>query len=217
MGADGDADRTVDGVAGVDGGSLAAIRTFFASRAVGWEDRFPNDTAEYQRAVAQLDPRRASVALDAGCGSGRALELLQDRVGPGGLVIGLDVTPEMLTEAIRRGRRVLGSLVLVLGDAWRLPLADGAVDAVLAAGLVPHLSDPSGGLAELARVTRPGGRLAVFHPISRAALAARHFRAPSDDDAIAPARLLPILNRSGWQPVIVDDGDVRFLVVAERR
>jgi SAM-dependent methyltransferase len=213
MGAEDGAERAGDGV---EGGSLAAIRTFFACRAAGWEDRFPDDGPAYQEAVAQLDPRPAGVALDAGCGSGRALELLGDRVGPGGLVIGLDVTPEMLAEAVRRGRRARGSLVLVLGNAWRLPLADGVIDAVLAAGLVPHLADPSGGLAELARVTRQGGRLAVFHPVSRAALAARHGRAPSDDDALAPARLLPILIRSGWEPVSVDDGDDRFLVIAAR-
>jgi SAM-dependent methyltransferase len=214
MGAEGVVDRPGDDVAL---GGLAAIRTFFASRAAQWEDRFPDDGPAYQRAVAQLDPIPAGVALDAGCGSGRALELLRNRVGPAGLVIGLDVTPEMLAEAIRRGRRAPGSLVLVLGDAWRLPLADGAIDAVLAAGLLPHLAEPSGGLIELARVTRPGGRLAVFHPVSRAALAARHGRVPSDDDAIAPARLLPTLSRSGWVPVSVDDGDDRFLVVAARR
>jgi SAM-dependent methyltransferase len=196
---------------------VAAVRTFFASRAAGWEDRFPDDGPAYQRAVAELDPSPGGVALDAGCGSGRALEPLRDRVGPRGMVIGLDVTPEMLAEAVRRGRRAPGSLALVLGDAWRLPLAAGTLDAILAAGLIPHLDDPAAALAELARVTRPGGRLAVFHPISRAALAARHGGQPSDDDAVAPARLVPALTLAGWEPVSVDDGDDRFLVIAARR
>jgi SAM-dependent methyltransferase len=198
-----------------DRADLAAIRAFFAPRAAGWEDRFPDDDPAYRRAVDELAPREGGVALDAGCGTGRALTRLRHWVGPAGLVVGLDATPEMLAEATRRGRH--GPAALALGDAWRLPLADGTVDAVLAAGLLPHLADPSAGLAELARVGGPGARLAVFHPISRAALAGRHGAVPSDDDATAPIRLVPALERSGWEPVSVDDGDDRFLALAVRR
>jgi SAM-dependent methyltransferase len=53
---------------------------------------------------------------------------------------------------------------LILADARHLPLADASVDAVFAAGLVPHLPDHEAGLAELARVTRTGGSLVIFHP-----------------------------------------------------
>jgi SAM-dependent methyltransferase len=194
---------------------LTDTRDFFASRAAGWEERFPDDGPRYGRAVAELAPARGGVAVDVGCGTGRALPFLCEAVGHDGLVVGVDVTPEMLAEAVRRGRNGRPA-VLVLGDACRLPLPARAVDAVLAAGLLSHLPDPASGLAELARISRPGGRLAVFHPIGRATLAARHGRARSEADPLAPANLTRLLESSGWTPVSVDDGTERYLALAVR-
>jgi hypothetical protein len=71
-------------------------------------------------------------------------------------------------------------------------------------------------LLELARVTRTGGRLAIFHPIGRAALAARHGNVPSDDDVVAPNRLKPALEETGFRLILIDDGEDRYLALAER-
>jgi len=193
---------------------LSATRAFFGPRAAGWEERFPDDGPAYARAVAELALAPGSVVLDVGCGTGRALSPLRGAVGPRGLVVGVDVTAEMLAEAGRHGRGELAGLVL--GDGGRLPVRDGCADAVFAAGLLPHLADPTAGLAELARAVRPGGRLALFHPISRVALAARHRRVPSDDDALSPRRLPTLLDATGWSLARIDDGDERYLAIADR-
>ena len=194
---------------------LASTREFFSTRAAGWEDRFPHDGPAFSAAVKRLAPPVGGVALDAACGTGRALPLLREAVGPDGLVLGVDVTPEMLGEATRLGRRAHASLVL--GDVRVLPLADRSVDAVLAAGLLPHVNGPAGGLAELARVTRPGGRLALFHPIGRAVLAARHGRPLDPDDVRADPAVRSLLDSAGWSAESVDDGEDRYLVLAVRR
>lgn len=189
------------------------VKEFFTARADGWDARFPDDGAAYGAAVADLGLRAGDTVLDAGCGTGRALPALRGAVGPRGTVLGADLTPAMLRAAIRAGRDREGRLLLA--DVARLPLRDGSVDAVFAAGLVSHLADAEAGFRELARVTRPGGRLALFHAVGRAALAARHGRQITADDERAEGNLGPLLGRSGWRMVSYVDEDARFLVIAE--
>lgn len=193
---------------------IAATRAFFGPRAAGWEDRFPDDGPRYERAVADLAVPPGAAVADVGCGTGRALVPLRAAVGPRGTVIGVDLTVEMLAEAARRGRGALATLII--GDATALPFRTGALDAVFAAGLVSHLADRGAGLAELARVCRPGGRLALFHPIGRVALARRRGHEPDPDDIRTPANITAALAAAGWRCDSVDDGDDRYLALATR-
>jgi SAM-dependent methyltransferase len=191
-----------------------ATQAFFGPRAAGWEQRFPDDAPRYARAVAELAPISGGAVLDAACGTGRAIPPLRAAVGSAGTVIAIDLTPEMLTEAVRHGRE--RDAHLVLADVARLPLADGSLDAVFAAGLIPHLSDPVSGLRELARVCRQGARLALFHPIGRVALAKRHGHSPGPDDIRSEPHIRAALANAGWRPELVDDADDRYLVLAAR-
>lgn len=129
-------------------------------------------------------------------------------------MIAADVTPEMLAETGRRGR--VPAVALLRADVTALPMPDRSLDAVFAAGLISHLPDPVTGLAELARVCRVGGRLALFHPIGRAALARRHGRGPDPDDVRAEHRLGPVLAAAGWLLEELDDGEERYLALARR-
>ncbi|MEU2157397.1 class I SAM-dependent methyltransferase [Streptomyces sp. NPDC019396] len=188
------------------------VREFFGTRAARWDTRFPDDGPAFAVGVAALELRPGDAVLDAGCGTGRALPLLREAAGPGGTVIGVDLTPEMLAAASNAGRGRAGALLLA--DVARLPLRAESLDAVFAAGLIAHLPRPEAGLRELARVVRPGGRLALFHPLGRAALAARQGRELSDDDLRAEPRLTGLLAASGWRLLSYVDEDARFLALA---
>lgn len=190
------------------------VQEFFGARAADWDRRFPDDGPAYAAAVAELGLREGDRVLDAGCGTGRALPPLRAAVGPSGVVLGADLTPAMLREAARAGRDREGALLLT--DVAALPLRSGALDAVFAAGLIAHLSDPAANLRELARAVRPGGVLALFHPVGRAALAARQGRSITPDDLRAEPNLRPLLARSGWRMTSYTDEDARFLVLAVR-
>ncbi|WP_411083366.1 class I SAM-dependent methyltransferase [Streptomyces sp. cmx-18-6] len=194
----------------------AHVLDFFTPRAADWDSRFPDDGPAYAAAAGLLGLRPGDAVLDAGCGTGRALPALRAVVGPRGTVLGADLTPAMLEAAVRAGRDAGGTLLL-RADVSRLPLREGALDAVFGAGLISHLARPGADLAELARVVRPGGMLALFHPIGRAALAARQGRVITDDDLRAEPRLRALLAGSGWRLDSYTDEDDRFLALAVRR
>lgn len=190
------------------------VQEFFGARAADWDSRFPDDGPAYAAAVAELGLREGDRVLDAGCGTGRALPPLRAAVGRSGVVLGADLTPAMLQAAVRAGRDREGQLLLA--DVAALPLRPESLDAVFGAGLIAHLPRPEANLRELARVVRPGGTLALFHPIGRAALAARQGRQITPDDLRAEPNLRPLLAGSGWRMTSYADEDARFLALAVR-
>jgi ubiquinone/menaquinone biosynthesis C-methylase UbiE len=103
-----------------------------------------------------------------------------------------------------------------LADARRLPLPTGSIDAAFVAGLLPHLPEPIHAVTELTRVMRHGGRLCLFHPSGRAALAARHRRQVRTTDLLSHPTPLRVLGQTGWILDRCDDGPDRFLAIATR-
>jgi len=194
---------------------VAETQAFFGCRAATWDAKFGDDLPAYRAAVAEAGIRLGGVAIDVGCGTGRALPPLREAVGPDGSVIAVDLTPEMLTAAGPKSSSARAAVILA--DARSLPFADASADAIFAAGLVNHLPDPVAGLRELARVTRPGGLLVLFHPSGRAALAARHGRVLSADEPLAEGTLRRSTSAAGWRLTAYDDARQRFFAVAERR
>jgi ubiquinone/menaquinone biosynthesis C-methylase UbiE len=102
-------------------------------------------------------------ALDVGCGTGDDARAMADLVGPRGVVIGVDNSTAMIDEARRRAEAAgLHQASFQTADALDLPFADGSFDACRADRSLMHVPDARRALAEMARVLRPGGRLAVF-------------------------------------------------------
>jgi SAM-dependent methyltransferase len=104
-------------------------------------------------------PHRARV-LEIGCGRGVALPELDDRLEPVEL-IGLDIDPALLAEAVERVRNTCTYATLVEGDVRDLPFEAGRFDLVIDFGTCYHVSDTMEGrraaLREVARVLQPGG------------------------------------------------------------
>ncbi|MFI5958696.1 class I SAM-dependent methyltransferase [Cryptosporangium sp. NPDC051539] len=206
--------RVDERLASSDRWYLTESRAFFAAKAASWDTRFGDDLPAYAAAVRDGGYRTGGVLVDVGCGTGRALPALRSAAGPTGKVIGLDLTPEMLAEARVRSAEEHASLLLA--DACRLPLANASTDGVFAAGLLMHLPDADAGLREIARITRTGGRLVLFHPSGRAALAGRHGRVLRSDEPLSEGPLTASTVAAGWRLDRYDDADHRFLAIATR-
>jgi demethylmenaquinone methyltransferase/2-methoxy-6-polyprenyl-1,4-benzoquinol methylase len=107
--------------------------------------------------------------LDVGCGTAELTLVLARMVGPGGRVVGVDFSEGML--AVGRAKVARSPLAdrieLRHGDALDLPFAAGTFDAAASAFVMRNVADLDRALAEMARVVRPGGRLAILelsHP-----------------------------------------------------
>jgi SAM-dependent methyltransferase len=98
--------------------------------------------------------------LDVGCGHGACAERLATRVGRSGRVFGVDQSRAMIAEALRRFG-TSEQMDFRLGDAMALPFGDGSFEATRADRVLMFVSDPHKALAEMIRVTKPGGRIAI--------------------------------------------------------
>ena len=110
--------------------------------------------------VQDAELRPGEVVLDIGCGTGIDLLLTARQVGLAGKVIGLDLTPEMLTRAREHVAQAgLPNVVLLLAAMEEIPLPDASVDVVISNGVFNLSAKKDQVFAEAFRVLRPGGRM----------------------------------------------------------
>src|ERR1700761_3044569 len=120
-----------------------------------------------QHPIEWLNIPPGGIALDVGSGPGSVTASLAHAAGPDGLALGVDISEPMLARAVRA--EAGPQVGFLRADAQRLPLRDQTVDAVVSIAVLQLIPDPFAALAEIARVLRPGGRLAVMVPVVRGA------------------------------------------------
>jgi demethylmenaquinone methyltransferase/2-methoxy-6-polyprenyl-1,4-benzoquinol methylase len=166
------ADRPHPAAAARGADRAARVRDLFASIAPRYElvNRVVSggrDRAWRNAVVSELRLGPGQWCLDACCGTG---ELTRAVAAGGANVMAVDSCRSMLREGLRRAHRG-GAISWAEGDAQRLPAATASMDAACVAFGLRNVADPDMGLAELARVVRPGGSVAVLEfsqPSSRA-------------------------------------------------
>lgn len=114
------------------------------------------------RTVDEVRVGPGAAALDVCCGTGDLALELQGRVGPAGRVVGLDFSGPMLELAERKSRAAGAPVEWVQGNALELPFDGDSFDAATVGFGVRNVADLGSAIAELARVVRPGGRVAIL-------------------------------------------------------
>jgi demethylmenaquinone methyltransferase/2-methoxy-6-polyprenyl-1,4-benzoquinol methylase len=138
----------------------------------------------WRRLAADAVVRPGDLVLDAACGTG---DLALACVRAGGRVTGLDFSEPMLERALRKAPE----LEWVRGDVLALPFPDQSFDAATIGFGIRNVADLEAGLRELARVVRPGGRLAVLEITRPAGLLRPFFRLWFDALVPLAGKVLP--------------------------
>lgn len=134
------------------------------------------------REAVSVRPRGA--VLDVGCGPGR-LAVQLAKLAPGLSVTGLDLAPAMVERARRRAAAAgLAERVrFVAGNVAAMPWPDAQFDLVVSTFSMHHWADVAGGLGEIHRVLKPGGRACIYDATPGALRLLRHGDSPSVEQA----------------------------------
>lgn len=142
------------------------VKNQWTGAADAWDRRFSWYSTAFQPVMewccvaTRLSP--GMHVLDVACGAGQPAFLAAEKVGPTGRVVGIDLSPRMLEHATRRARAAgLTQLEFTEMDAERLRFDDASFDAVMCTCGVMFFPEAEQALAEMRRVLKPGGRVAI--------------------------------------------------------
>jgi arsenite methyltransferase len=160
--------------------------------------------------TALLGLRAGETVLDLGSGAGIDCFLAAQRVGKRGTVIGVDMTPQMLTRARENAQKGgYRNVEFRLGEIEHLPVADRSVDVVISNCVINLAPEKGPVYREAFRVLRPGGRLAVSdvvatRPISPAERADTALWSSCSSGALDGKQVRSLLTRAGFINVRVE-------------
>ncbi len=160
--------------------------------------------------IAEAELRPGEIVLDLGSGAGLDTFLAAERVGPRGLAIGLDATPEMATLAERnRETHGMENARFILGRMEAIPLLSASVDAIVSNCVLNLSLDKRALAAEAFRVLKPGGRLVASDilaggPLSDELRRSAELWSACFAGALTPEEWTALLSEAGFCDVLVE-------------
>jgi ubiquinone/menaquinone biosynthesis C-methylase UbiE len=193
-------------------------REYFNQLACKWDRMTPEETrARLPQMIDYLAIKPGDSILDVGGGTGILIPLLSKAAGDEGKIVSLDIAEEMLKQARNNGYSK--SIHFIQADAAAIPFSGETFDLVVCYSCFPHLVDKPRALAEMERVLRNRGRLAICHTASRQAINELHKsigNTVGNDTIPDEATMRKLLAASGLKPIDVQDESHRYIAIAAK-
>ncbi len=160
------------------------------------------------QAIASLKP--GEVVLDLGAGGGVDVFLAAKRVGPQGMVYGVDMTPEMISKARdNASKNGYPNVKFLLGEIEHLPLPNSAIDVIISNCVINLSTNKTNVFNEAFRVLKEGGRLAIsdmvaYKPLPPEMLSNKELYCNCISGALTIDELKDILSNSGFTHIVIE-------------
>jgi len=193
-------------------------REYFNQLAGRW-DRMasPETRARLPQMIAEVAIKDGDSVLDVGGGTGILLPMLYRAAGAKGKIVSLDIAEEMLKQSRNNGYP--SNIHYIHADAAAMPLESESFDLVICYSSFPHFPDKPKALAEMARVLRNGGKLAICHTASRYEINSLHKsigHVVEHDTIPDRATMRTLLAKSGLHRIEVRDEADCYLAIATK-
>jgi len=189
---------------------------FFDNLAAEWDLRYTaEDLERLSHLVGKLPLSPGMSTLDLGCGTGVLFDLLRRRVGPEGLVTGVDFALNMVQRAHRNFP--FTNVTVVDADACCLPFRESSYDLAISFAAFPHFSDKDATVREISRVLKRGATFYIIHLVSSRELADMHHREGGvvAHDMLPPEKeLRRMFADAKFDKVQIDDHPGLFMALA---
>ena len=182
-------------------------RKYFEQFVDEWDKMFTAEELELlEFLIDSFDFRKGYKVAELGCGTGVMFDIIRRRIGPEGIIVGVDFCSRMLEKA--RMNFPFDNIYTVDGDVEDLPLKSGAFDIALTFAAFAHFSNQKRAMEESARILRPGGQFYVIHLVSSTELEAEHHQmgGPIAEDHL-PTRedMMDLFAAGGFKDVKITD------------
>lgn len=191
-------------------------QAFFDQLAAEWDLMFcAEDLERLSHLVDSIGVQPGMEILDLGCGTGILFDMLRRKVGPNGMITGVDFSLKMAQQAHRNFP--FDNVTVVDADAITLPFLDSTYDMGISFGAFPHFSDKAKALSEIDRVLKPKAKFYIIHLVSSDELAEMHRRlggVVEHDELPSAERLRTMFAASHFKDVRIEDQPGLYLASA---
>jgi len=193
-------------------------REYYDAFVEEWDKMFTAEDLEILSfLIESFDIKEYDKIVDLGCGTGVLFDLLRRRVGPEGLVVGVDLSSEMVKKA--RKNFPFKNIMTIDADAEMLPLKSDLFDVAVSFAAFAHFTCQESVMVEASRILKKGGKFHIIHLLSSKELDTYHLKAggPVADDHIPSLeRMKEIFSSGNFVDISITDHPGLYLAVGTK-